>query len=103
LRLRLLVGTTSIAGPKIRNFDKDSVISIGGRSTIYFGVGEWRQKEVSTKDAEQAMARINARRTQGDYGTVWSAAPTGWDWLDRRDLYYGPGSTCAREKSERCP
>jgi hypothetical protein len=101
-RLRLIDDIRSIKGPRVSDKPKTATIELRGRSKIYFGLGKWKFKEVPPADAEEEIAFVNKRRRPGGQ-TVWSAPAAGWEWEDRRELVYGPGTMCALEKSERCP
>ena len=96
LRFRTLAETRRVAGPIIRQFDKDYSLQLQN-GDVYFGLRGWGYKKIARKDAETAIAAINARRK------ITARPPTGWEWTDRRELYYGKGSPCAMEKSEQCP
>jgi hypothetical protein len=91
LRFRSILRGRLEEGPDIRVHDTQPTLSLSGRATIYFEMGgRWR--EIDETRAMKIKAEIEERP---------GVRPnTGWEWVDRRDLYYGPH---CQQKSERCP
>ncbi len=91
VRFRLILGGFRTAGPDIREHSKKPILQLTGRKAVYFEMGS-KWAEVSEERALKVKAEIDAK----------PGAPTvtGWEWKDRRELYY---SKDCQVKSERCP
>jgi len=96
LRFRGLSDTIRAVGPAIHESKKEYWLHPHAKN-VYFGLRGWGYKEITSNDGEKAIAAINSRRSTGP------VPPTGWEWIDRRELYYGRGSKCFSERSELCP
>ncbi len=91
LRFRHIRGGFRTIGPDIREDADKPVLHLTGRKAVYFEMGS-KWAEVSEERALKVKAEIDAK----------PGAPTvtGWEWKDRRELYY---SKDCQVKSERCP
>lgn len=91
LRFRHILGGFRTIGPDIREGKVKPVLNLTDRKAVYFEMGS-KWAEVSEERALKVKAEIDAK----------PGAPTvtGWEWKDRRELYY---SKDCQVKSERCP
>jgi hypothetical protein len=91
LKFRHIVDGFSVKGPFIHERADKPILSLQGRKAVYFEMGS-KWAEVSEERALKVKAEIDAK----------PGAPTvtGWEWKDRRELYY---SKDCQVKSERCP
>jgi hypothetical protein len=96
LRFRYVRELTSAKGPLIRDDNSSYEISLRGKPTVYFGLGRFHSKELSEKDGKEAVDLVNSRLAEHHN------APTGPEWPENRERYYGR-TICAKEISERCP
>jgi hypothetical protein len=94
LKIRYIDNGLRLSGPDIKIESNSPSFSIENRGTVYIRVGV-REGELKASKGKDVIADI-----EHDLG---SFAPTGWDWIDRREEYYGKHTICAFEKSERCP
>jgi hypothetical protein len=91
LKFRGISRGFSEKGPFVGAIDVQPTLSLQGRKAVYFEMGN-RWKEIDETRATKIKAEIEERP---------GVRPnTGWEWVDRRDLYYGPH---CQQKSERCP
>jgi hypothetical protein len=91
INFRAISSALSMRGPRITEYKERYVLTLLGRSKVYFEMGRtWA--EVPEKRGEETKLEIERQ--------LGPPTVTGWDWEDRRKLYYAP---ICLERSELCP
>jgi len=93
LRFRTILQGTRGAGPIINEPRQTYRVKPGGRKRVFFELGFFTWKEVSEERGQRTKKEIEE--------SIGPPALTGWEWKDRRELYYSP--RCRKEISEDCP
>ena len=117
LRFRSILERHRASGPLIKDFARNFEIDVEDSRRVFFRLGNKEFRVISDDVGEAEVSYINswvanfnntaAKKTlTGPSGQEFTRGPmyiTGWDWIDRREFYYGKGSICTLEKNERCP
>jgi hypothetical protein len=96
LRVRLIFGGFRFEPPAIKPTGDDIKLKLVAGMPSYYVMGV-RWQEINQPDGIKMLADISNHSLSG------RGEPTGWEWKDRRELVYGPGSPCFKEETVICP